>query len=630
MSSPEKDKALGMGEPISRRDYLNSALLGSGGLLLGGACPLDLLAQMNPADWNGYGGLGDYSGSNGNTWDVVTAGHRIRDRVFEPLPGNVQETGEEYDCVVVGGGISGLSAALFFQRQAGNQRTCLVLENHAIFGGEARANEFKVEGERLIAHQGSAMFFPQLPHTRLAEFYESIGIDSSGFHYQDWKSSEAEMPLPRTPYTENGKTSAFFFGPKFGQPHGLLLIDPYGKNLEGAPISGAARKELLAARDETSRAAHPQPKTHGDAASRHLDAITLEDDLMAKHGLSRDTVRTFLSPVAGGGSGIGADVLSAYADYAADVLLPWDYAKGAQMFPGGNAGVARHILKALLPDAIPAASTMDAICRSSIAFAALDRPHRPHRVRLGATVISVRHEGDPESAKWVRVIYEKRGGLFSVRARGVIMAGGSWTTKHVVRDLPPGHQEAYSNFHRAPCLMASVALRNWRFLYKLGIQECQWFEGIGNYFAVHKTAKLGLVSPVISPDSPVVLTLKILFSSPGLPLEQQVMRGRGELFATPYREYERRIREQFAMMFSNVGFDAKRDIAGIILNRWGHAYLSAQPGFFFGKPGMRAPGEVLRNNPFGRIAFANSDVTGIMDHRASIQEAERSVRQLSA
>ena len=105
--------------------------------------------------------------------------------------------------------------------------------------------------------------------------------------------------------------------------------------------------------------------------------------------------------------------------------------------------------------------------------------------------------------------------------------------------------------------MASVALRSWRFLYKLGIQECQWFEGIGNYFAVHKTAKLGLVSPVISPDSPVVLTLKILFSSPGLPLEQQVMRERGELFATPYREYERRIREQFAMMFSNVGLTRK-------------------------------------------------------------------------
>jgi spermidine dehydrogenase len=82
------------------------------------------------------------------------------------------------------------------------------------------------------------------------------------------------------------------------------------------------------------------------------------------------------------------------------------------------------------------------------------------------------------------------------------------------------------------------------------------------------------------------------------------------------------------MMFSNSGFEAKRDIAGLILNRWGHAYLSAQPGFFFGKPGMPAPGEVLRKNPFGRIAFANSDVTGIMDHRASIQEAQRAVQQV--
>lgn len=614
-----------MNEPISRRDYLNSALIGSGSLLLGGACPLELLARMNPADWNGYGGLGDYSPSNGNTWEVMTAGHQIRDHVFEPLPKDIADTGEEYDCVVVGGGISGLAAALFFQRRAGKGRTCLVLENHSIFGGEARANEFKVEGEHLIAHQGSAMFFPQLPGTPLAAFYESIGIDSSGFHYQDWNGSDPEMPLPRTPYTENGKTSAFFFGPKFGQEKGMLLTDPYGKKLEGAPISEEARRELLGMRSGT---AHPQPKTHGDAISRHLDSITLEDDLMQKRGLSRETVRTFLSPVAGGGSGIGADALSAYADYAADVLLPWDYDKGAQMFPGGNAGVARHIVKTLLPDAIPAKNTMDAICRSSVDFSALDRPHRPHRVRVGATVVSVEHEGDAATAKTVRIVHAKRGKLYSVRARGVVLAGGSWTSKHVVKNLPQGHREAYAQFHRAPCLMANVALRNWRFLYKLGINECQWFEGIGNYFAVHKTAKLGAVPPVISPDSPVILTLKILFSSPGLVLEQQVARGRGELFATPYRDYERRIREQLAMMFSGVGFDPKAHIAGIILNRWGHAYLSAQPGFFFGKEGMPAAGEVLRKNPFGRIAFANSDVTGIMDHRASIQEAQRSVEQI--
>jgi spermidine dehydrogenase len=95
-----------------------------------------------------------------------------------------------------------------------------------------------------------------------------------------------------------------------------------------------------------------------------------------------------------------------------------------------------------------------------------------------------------------------------------------------------------------------------------------------------------------------------------------------------FRDYEQQIREQFTAMFASVGFDARRDIAGIILNRWGHAYLSPQPGFFFGQEGKPAPREVLRNAPFGRIAFANTDLAGAMDHRYSILEAQRAVRQL--
>jgi spermidine dehydrogenase len=63
------------------------------------------------------------------------------------------------------------------------------------------------------------------------------------------------------------------------------------------------------------------------------------------------------------------------------------------------------------------------------------------------------------------------------------------------------------------------------------------------------------------------------------------------------------------------------------LNRWGHAYLSAQPGFFFGRDGAAGPGDVLRNNPFDRVVFANSDLSGIMDHRASILEASRAAKQ---
>jgi spermidine dehydrogenase len=616
-------RALGMDERISRRDYLNSALLGTGSLLLGGACPLDLLAQN---DWDGYGGVGDYSRSNGNTFDVIADAHKIRDRTFEPLPPDLLDTGERFDCVVVGGGISGLAAALFFKRQAGPRRTCLVLENHAIFGGEARRNEFMVDGQQLIAHQGSAMFFPPLPDTFLADFYRSIGIDNWQFPYQTWGGSQVEMPLGQTSYTQGGKNSGLYFGARFGQSSGVWLIDPWAKKLAGAPIPEQARRELVAMQAANS-ARSQKPKNHGDAISRHLDSITLEEDLMEKYGLSRETVRTFLSPVAGGGSGLGADALSAYADYAADVLLPWDYAKGAQMFPGGNAGVARHIAKVLIPDAIPGGTTLESVSRSRVNFATLDRDGQGCRIRLKATVVSVQHEAAPDQSQFVKVVYTQGGKLRSIKARSVIMAGGSWTSKHIVKDLPATHRDAYAQFYRAPCLMVNVAVRNWRFLYRLGISECQWFEGIGNYFALRKMATFGAVSPTVSPDSPVVLTLKIPFSLPGLPIGEQVTRGRTELLSTSFREYERRIREQFAMMFSASGFDAKWGIAAIVLNRWGHAYLSAQPGFFFGKDGNPAPGEVLRNNAFGRIAFANSDLTGIMDHRASILEAHRAVRQ---
>ena len=599
------------GMRISRRDYLNGTLIGAGSCLLAGASPAQLLAQQ----WDGFGGVGDYRNSHGDSWQVMTGGHQLRDH---PVDANAIDTGESYDCVIVGGGISGLAAALAFQRQAGRARTCLVLDIHPIFGGLAKRNEFIVAGQRVIANQASAMFFPPLPGTFLADFYPSIGIKEWQFPYQKWAGNDPEIPLGQTSYTNGGPNLGFWFG------NGTWLIDPWGKKLEGAPIPAQAKRELLAMRTVDPARLHGLPKHHGDALSRRLDSITLEQDLMEQYGLSRETVRTYLSPVAGGGSGIGADALSAYAEIAADVLLPWDYDKGAQMFPGGNAGVARHIVKTLIPDSMQGESTQRDVCRSPVNFAALDRPGQTCRIRSSCTVLSVRQE-----ASGVTILYGRSNKLYRLKAHTAIMAGGSWTTRRLIPDLPATHRDAYAQFHRAPCLVANVALRNWRFLYKMGISEAQWFEGIGNYFAIRKLATFGDVSPSVSPDSPVVLTLKILYSYPGLPMQEQVAKGRQEMLFKPFRDYERQLREHFGELFSAKGFDPRKDIAGIILNRWGHAYLSAQPGFFFGRDGNPGPGEVLRKNPLDRIAFANSDLSGIMDHRASIQEAYRAVGQLT-
>lgn len=620
------DKALGMYEPISRRDFLNATLLASGGMLLSSVAPLQMLQSRE--DWTGFGGVGDYSKSNGNTWDVMMAGHQIRDGMFETLPANLVETGETYDCVVVGGGISGLAAAVFFQQFGGKGKTCLVLDNHPIFGGEAKQNEFVVDGQHLTAHQGSALFQVPFPHSFIGRFYESIGLPSPRLEYQKWTGSSPEMWLPTTPYPDTGKTYGFYFGAKFGQKPGMWITDPWGKQLAGAPLPAQAKADLLKWHGGDPNFVHP--KYEGDEISRRLDSMTLEDHLIERYGISRETIRTYLSPVEGGGSGLGPDALSAYADYGFEMLFPMDAsdATGNQMFPGGNTGFARLMVKSLIPNAIAGPGTVEAVCRNPVNFAALDQNGSPNRVRLNSTAVWVQHEGPAEKAQFVQVIYVQGGKVYRVRARSVVMAGGSWATKHAVRDLPDAHAQAYSQFYRSPCLMANVAVRNWRFLYKMGISGCRWFEGIGNYLELRKIATVGADSPTISPDSPVVLTLKILFAYPGLPTATQGHKGRAEMISTAYREYERQIRQQFNDMFSASGFDARRDIAGIILNRWGHAYLNPQPGFFFGSSGKPAAREVLRSGPFGRIAFANTDLAGIMDHRCSIQEAHRAVGHL--
>src|SRR5439155_18279370 len=327
--------------------------------------------------------------------------------------------------------------------------------------------------------------------------------------------------------------------------------------------------------------------------SRQLDRITLEEHLMARHHISRETVRAFLSPVEGGGYGLGPDALSAYCAYAIETQFPedGDDALGDQMFPDGNSGFARLMVKTLIPDAFAGPRTVDAVWQNRVRFAAVDRPGQTTRIRLNATVLRVEHAGggDPSRASHVNVTYVKGGRLFRVRARGVVMAGGSWTTKHIVHDLPASHRDAYAQFYRSPCLMANIAVRNWRFLYRMGMSGCRWFGGLGDYLSVRRMAMVGGEGRTIGPDSPTVLTIKVLFAQPGLPMGEQGSRGRAELLGKSFAQYERAFREQLADMFAPGGFDPRRDIAGVILNRWGHAYVNPQPGFFFGEGGKPAP-----------------------------------------
>src|SRR5271154_1855745 len=346
------DTALGMNERIHRRDFMNSILLASGSGLLGPLTPQQLLAADN---WTGYGGVGDYAHSNGNTYEVINAGHQIRDNVFAKTPPDVVDTGEVFDCVIVGGGISGLATTLFFQKRNPKLK-CLVLENHPIFGGEAKRNEFIVDGQRLTAPQGSDHFPPPSPGSFAERYYELIGLDASKFQYQTWKSSSPEIPLGRS-FEFIQSPYGLYFGGKFGQKPGMWLIDPWGKKLEGAPLPAAMSAEILKYREES---------THRGSKTPQLDSMTMEAYMMS-FGLSQETIRTFFTPGPGDGYGLGPDVLSAYCGIGGGSMNRGS-GQNQLSFPGGNDGIACLIVKTLIPNAFPGPRTVESVYRNRVDF----------------------------------------------------------------------------------------------------------------------------------------------------------------------------------------------------------------------------------------------------------------------
>jgi spermidine dehydrogenase len=407
--------------------------------------------------------------------------------------------------------------------------------------------------------------------------------------------------------------------------------DPWTNNLEGTPFSEKTRQEMLAWRRGDLAAPRLVYEYPGDAVSRQLDSMTLEDLMIRTYGMSRETIRTFFVSDAAGGFGLGPDALSGYLEYMWSREIPTiddSMETGLQMFPGGNSGMTRLIVKTLIPESIEGPRTMEGVWKMPIRFSALDQPGQQTRLRLNSTVVRVEHDAGPDKSNFVWVTYVSGDKLYRLKAKTVVMAGGGWMTKHVVRDLDPNRQRAYSRFYYSPYMTANVAITNWRFLSKMGISGGNWFEGFGRYVEVRKMAKFGVDSPVVGPDLPTVLTFFVDFAKPGLPAAEQGSKGRAELLSTSYADYERQIREQMTDMFGASGFDAKRDIAGIVLNRFGHAFINPQPGFFFGSNGEAAPRDILRAAPFGRIAFSHSDLAGAMDHRNAFLESNRAVGQL--
>jgi spermidine dehydrogenase len=630
------DRDLGLDTRITRKDFLNATLLGAGGLLLGAAAPAAWLGKdpgrgtrgaVRQDPWTGYAGVGDYATSNGNTRPVLEAGHRIHDGTYARLPADAIDTGERYDVIIVGGGLSGLMAAYSVAKLTDRTATCLVLENHPIFGGGAKQNEFLVDGVRLVGPQASNQFgAPREGSSSLSnEVWTDFGLPRE-FAYQELDGSVAHLSVPLDNYAHMDGVNefqvdiAYFFDEASGADGPVWRRNIWRDDLGDTPFPDAVRADLLRWRNTSPE---------GGVDRRRLDAMTYAAYLEGELGL-RPAVTAYITPVVGLINGARPDAVSAFA--ASQIGMPGvsrvrsRTGRLPQSFPGGNSTYARHFVKWLVPDGISGAPDLAGVHGGRVDFDALDRPGQTSRIRLGATVVRVEHAQGPDG-EHVAVAYEKDGRVYRTRARAVVMASGGAMTNAVVADLPNGIRAAYGEFQHAPALVVNVALTNWRFLAELGAPCCRWFSGdFGFSCNIRRPMVIGDPPPPMHPDQPTVLTFYMGLHATGSSLAEQVSAGRARLLSTSYADFERLIRTHMVRLFGDHGFDPRRDIAGIVLNRWGHARLAQAPGFYYGRDGQPSPREVVAAG-FGRVAIGHSELNGHQSGTGAMAQGRRAAEQ---
>ena len=536
--------------------------------------------------------------------------------------------------MIVGAGFAGISAAYTYLKSKPEARI-LILENHAMFGGEARQNEFEVDGYRLWGPQGSNGAVWPLDGAKKIGMYSDLWAELDLPTELEWQqANNSDLKIPKDIYSPMHltweETDLGWFHEETG-----MAVNPWSNRFRDVPLDDKTKNDLI------WMELYRQPQEREDWA-QWLDSMTYKEFMKNEMGIDNEFIDEYLNPFAAAmGCGLGTDVISAYQafnfiqpgvnQYGRQFGIgdPTDYVYLAS-FPGGNTGILRHLVHRIIPNVFGDAESLTEIISNPVNFAALDGAAQAVKMRLSSLVVNVHHEGPAESAEKVQITYLNDEKMHQVTADRVVMAGQQHLNKRVVTDLPEAYRAAMDEFKHSPMLTVNVALRNWKFMDNMGVASVRWFgDNMGGWFtSLRKQMVLDGEEPMpLDPEKPTVLTLYNSFCTPGLPLHEQTVAARMQLFSLSYADVENEIRSQFTKMFGPGGFDADRDIAGITLNRQGHAYLVTPPGFFFGKDGNPPPSDVIRK-PYGRIAFAHSELMGYQMWEGAAHEGDRAAKQM--
>jgi len=636
---------------ITRRNFLNGVALTVGAAIL----PSDLLAATaipaGPEKSTDYypPALTGLRGSHPGSFD---AAHSLRDGTFWEQAGTLVNADEKYDLVIVGGGISGLSAAHFFRKVAGPKARVLILDNHDDFGGHAKRNEFHSAQRTMLGFGGTFSIESPAPYSPVAkglieelgidvpsypkyltkDLYRSFGLGPKIFFDKETFGADAlaTNPMPRVGgKSENNRTRA----------HALEMF------LKEAPLSEQAKADYTRLLTEKK---DYLPGLTSDEKKARLSRMSYNSFLTDLVRVSPDLVKLFQNmpqPL----FGVGFDAVAAQDAWGLGApgfggmnldptpgkgmnrdAIPNDEAdKYFFHFPDGNASIARLLVRKLIPEAIPGESATDVVLARAN-YAKLDQKGSPVRIRLNSMAVRVKHQGDPASAKQVEVAYARGGKVYTIRASHCILACWHVVISYICEQLPDQQKQALSSAAKVPLLYTNVALRNWKAFQKLGTNAIYAPGGYHSYLNLDLPVSIGGYECSRQPEDPIVVHMMKTPCKPGRPARDQHLMGRVELFSTTFETMERNIRDQLARVAGPGGFDPATDITAITVNRWPHGYAYQYNSLWdkFWREGGETPCEVARR-PFGQIAIANADAGAYAYTDCAIDHAYRAVGEIT-
>ena len=644
--SKASDRQLGMYRHISRRDFLNGVGVAlTGAMLPPSAFPEFRMAQAAEAEEYYPPARTGMRGSHPGSFEVA---HALLDgKIWDAT-----DTNESYDLIVVGGGISGLSAAYFFRKQVGPDARVLILDNHDDFGGHAKRNEFRYQGRMFLMNGGTVYVeAPSQYSTVAAGLLWELGIDRTR-HYQ---SNKEVQDL----YRSLGLTYGMFFDKEtFGEDRLVAGLDKLSmpEFLAKTPLPESVRRDIA--------------RLHQDEQPDYLPGLTSDDK---KERLARMSYRDFLLKEAGVGHGVvpffdsrpkdlfctGIDALPAlyawemgYPGFQGLALEPTPPGRlinepgGAHgrenveraesgdpdmYFPDGNATIARLLVRALIPKAIPGHS-MEDVVTSHAAYDRLDREESKVRIRLNSTVVRVEHDGPTDRAKEVMVSYVTGDKPYRVRGRAVVLACWNGMIPYLCAEFPEEQKQALMYGVKAPLVYTSVLVSNWTCFAELGVHDITAPGSYHTSVGLGPSLRLGDYMTSQRPEEPVVIQMSRQPCKPGLPRREQHRVGRQELLTTTFETFERNIRDQLGRTLSKGGFDPARDIVAITVNRWAHGYAYNYNTLYdpidWALTTTDERPAIKGRQPLGRISIANADAAASPHTDAAINEAYRAVQEI--